>query len=568
MRILGLAFSGHGTSACLVEDGRVVRAVNLERLTRVKFSVATIPGHFASTAAVLSQHAHDPVPPIFDFYEVMPQMLRYLTGESTTAAAGIDLVVKVTDNISREGTDAESYQGFVDYWGKTRAYLELEHHLCHAYQAYLPSPFDSCAVLTSDGVGDALPRYDGAAISGSLGIGSGARVTVLSEIAFPNSLGGLYSLTTEHLGFQNEQEGNTMALASFGTDRFYSQAIDSVLFWDDGTFGFDGRAPGGVALFEKVEGFCAARRRGEPFTRDHEDLAHGVQHITEDVLLHMARGLAKRSDATKLAIAGGVALNCVANGRIPRETPFREIYVMPNAGDRGLAMGAALYGHHVILGRTERHAVGSDSLGRTYSESEVLAALRGARGISFRKSTDIASDCAGLIAGGRIIGWVQGGAEFGPRALGHRSILADPRVTASKERLDREIKKREWFRPYAPSVLLERASELFDIDVPSPYMLLAVNTRPEARERIPAVVHVDGSARVQTVDRNTEPLYHRLISRFADSTGIPAVLNTSFNGYGEPMVETPEDALNGLLTMNLDAVAIGEYLAYPEARPL
>jgi carbamoyltransferase len=240
---------------------------------------------------------------------------------------------------------------------------------------------------------------------------------------------------------------------------------------------------------------------------------------------------------------------------------------MPNASDRGLAVGAALYGYQVVLGGKERHPPGHDYLGPTAPEAEIVAALEAAKDTAFRKSEDIASECAALIAVGRIIGWVQGGAEFGPRALGHRSILADPRTVASKERLDREIKRREWFRPYAPSVLAEHADDYFEMLGPSPYMLLAVNTRDEVRDRVPGIVHADGSARVQTVEREIEPLYHRLISRFHELTGVPLVLNTSFNGYGEPMVETAAEALDAMHSMGLDALAVGDYIAWREGAP-
>jgi carbamoyltransferase len=220
-----------------------------------------------------------------------------------------------------------------------------------------------------------------------------------------------------------------------------------------------------------------------------------------------------------------------------------------------------------VLGGKERRPPAHDYLGRAPSVAEIVVALRAASDIEFKKSDDIAAECAALVANGRIIGWVQGGAEFGPRALGHRSILADPRTPASKERLDAEIKRREWFRPYAPSVLAEHADEYFEMLGPSPYMLLAVNTRPAMRDKVPSIVHVDGSARVQTVERDVEPLYHRLISRFHEITGIPLVLNTSFNGYGEPMVETAEDAVQAMQSMGLDAVAVGDYLVWPNGAP-
>jgi carbamoyltransferase len=309
-----------------------------------------------------------------------------------------------------------------------------------------------------------------------------------------------------------------------------------------------------------MQKFCPAREPGGPLTQDHYDLAWGFQRFAEDIIVHVARALHERTGVDRLAVAGGVALNCVANTKILRDTPFREMYVFPNAGDRGLAAGAALFGYRVILDGRERHAPGHDFLGRASSDAEIAHVLRTTANITYRKSEDIAGECAGLIADGRIIGWVQGGAEFGPRALGHRSILADPRTMASKQRLDDEIKRREWFRPYAPSVLAEHADEYFEMLGPSPYMLLAVNTRPAVRDNVPAIVHVDGSARVQTVEREIEPLYHRLISTFYELTGVPLVLDTSFNGYGDPMVETPQDALAAMEMMGLDALAIGDYL--------
>jgi carbamoyltransferase len=304
--------------------------------------------------------------------------------------------------------------------------------------------------------------------------------------------------------------------------------------------------------------------QGGPLTQDHYDLAWGFQKFAEEIIVHICRALRERTGMDRLAIAGGVALNCVANSKILEETPFREVYVFPNAGDRGLSVGAALYGHQVVLDGQKRCAPMHDYLGGTASEPEIVDALSASDNTKFRKSDDIASECAALISEGRIIGWVQGGAEFGPRALGHRSLLADPRKVASKERLDREIKRREWFRPYAPSVLAEHADEYFEMLGSSPYMLLALNTRPEMRDKVPAIVHVDGSARVQTVDREIEPLYHRLISKFYEITGVPLVLNTSFNGYGEPMVETPHDAVNAMHSMGLDALAVGDYLVSRE----
>jgi carbamoyltransferase len=570
MRVLGLSFSGHGSAICLVEDGRIVAAVNLERLTRVKFALATLPPYApALTAMLKSTFGLDRPPPFADFYEVFPEMLESVCGESELAKAEIDLVVKTHENIQPIPADPRPYEEFCDYFAGTKTFFDLEHHLCHAYQAYLCSPFEDAAILTIDGRGENLARLNGGAISTTLADGQGDRVKVLSEVLAPASVGGMYSTATLHLGFRDEQEGNTMALAAFGTDRFYRVAREDAFdLHDDGTFSLRIRPTrDGFNWVDRMVGFVPRRESGAPLTQDHYDVAWGIQKFAEEIIVHVAQALHSRTGKPRLAIAGGVGLNCVANEKILRETPFRELYVMPNASDRGLAVGAALYGYQVVLGGNERHPPAHDYLGPTASEAQIVAALRAAKGTAFRKSEDIAGECAALIASGRIIGWVQGGGEFGPRALGHRSILADPRTVESKKRLDREIKRREWFRPYAPSVLAEHADEYFEMLGPSPYMLLAVNTRDAVRDKVPAIVHIDGSARVQTVERDIEPLYHRLISRFHEIADVPLVLNTSFNGYGEPMVETTEDALDAMHSMGLDALAVGDYLAWKEGTP-
>jgi carbamoyltransferase len=570
MRVLGLSFSGHGSSICLVEDGRIVAAMNLERLTRVKFALATLPPYAPMLTAVLKSTFGIDRPPLFaDFYEVFPEMLKSVCGESELAKAEIDLVVKTHENIRPIQEDPRPYEEFCDYFAGTKTLFDLEHHLCHAYQAYLCSPFEDAAILTIDGRGEDLARLNGRAISTCLADGQGDRVKVLSEVLAPDSVGGMYSTATLHLGFRDEQEGNTMALAAFGTDRFYRVAREDAFdLHDDGTFSLRVRPTrDGFCYVDRMVEFLPRRESGGPLTQDHYDVAWGIQKFAEEIIVHVAQALHARTGKPRLAIAGGVGLNCVANEKILREAPFRELYVMPNASDRGLAVGAALYGYQVVLGGKERHPPAHDYLGPTASETQIVAALRAAKNTEFRKSEDIASECAALIAKGRIIGWVQGGAEFGPRALGHRSILADPRTVESKERLDREIKRREWFRPYAPSVLAEHADEYFEMLGPSPYMLLAVNTREAVRDKVPGIVHIDGSARVQTVEREIEPLYHRLISRFHEIADVPLVLNTSFNGYGEPMVETAEEALDAMHPMGLDALAVGDYLAWKEGTP-
>lgn len=570
MRVLGLSASGHGAAACIVEDGRVISALNLDRITRVKHATLALPGHAQFLERILTDSdGYAPGSRHFDFYEWFPEMLAYMTGERTLSRAGIDWVVKTKDNLSFGDPGDAAQRAFVQYFTGTRTEFELEHHLCHAYQAYLASPFDDSAVLTIDGAGAALDRLNGHSISATLARGEGRELDTLAEIVFPWSVGGLYATFTRHLGFLHEQEGNTMALAAFGTDRLYTRVFaDAVEYKDGGLFEFRWNdAHDHYRWLTRLEEALPPRQRHEPITQDHKDAAWAVQKMAEDIMVHVARGLHGRTGKKRLSMAGGVALNCVANAKILRETPFEEIYVMPNAGDRGLSVGAALYGYHVILEGRERHPLRHDYLGRAYSDTDALQALQSVPNTEFRKSPDIAAECAALLTKGRILGWVQGGAEFGPRALGHRSIVADPRTQRSKERLDSEIKRREWFRPYAPSVLAERANDFFEMLGPSPYMLLAVSTRARVRDEVAGIVHVDGSARVQTVDEAVEPLYHALISEFDALTGIPIVLNTSFNGYGEPVVETPEDAVRAMHSLNLDAVAIGDFLVWKAGAP-
>lgn len=357
MRALGLSFSGHGSSICLVEDGRVVAAVNLERLTRVKFALATVPGYKKSLAIAFKVAFDRPdIPPIANFYDVFPEMLHAVTGERDLAKAEIDLVVKTHDNIRPIANNPEPYQEFCEYFDATKTFFDLEHHRCHAYAAFLGSPFDSAAVLTIDGRGENLDRLGGGAISTTLGTGHDQQVEAFTEVLSPASVGGLYASVTHHLGFRDEQEGNTMALAAFGSDRFYSQVHDEALeLYEDGSFALRPTAAADDLNFlARMREFVPPRSREEPFTQDHYDVAWACQKLSEDVILHVTSALQRRTGASRLAIAGGVALNCVANAEVLRSTSFDELYVMPNAGDRGLSLGAALYGYHHILGGREQ----------------------------------------------------------------------------------------------------------------------------------------------------------------------------------------------------------------------
>jgi carbamoyltransferase len=451
----------------------------------------------------------------------------------------------------------EPYENFCSFFGETRALLDLEHHLCRAHQAFYASPFDEAAVVTIDGMGGIVEPFGNRAVSTTMAEGNRHGITVRTAILRPSSVGAMYRNITRYLGFDIDQDSHTMALAAYGTDRFYRRVRDMTLdLFDDGTF--DLREDFFQPLFE----FCPRRAHDAPLDQEHFDVAWACQQLAEDAVVHVARSLHRQTGQPGLAMAGRTAQNPGVNARILRESGFDSLFVAPNAADSGLSLGAAMYGYYVVLGGSERHPPAHDFFGPPLDDVAVPGALRAEPGTAFRPSDDVAADVAELLAHGRIVGWMQGGAEFGPRGLGHRSILADPRTIASKERLDREIKRREWFRPYTASVLAERADEYFEMLGPSPSRLVAVDARPLAREQVPGVVHVDGTARVQTVDRAVDARFHRLISRFDDLAGVPVVLNTSFAGHGEPMVESPEDAVRSMHEMGLDAVAVGDYLAW------
>lgn len=566
-RVLGLVFSLHGSAVCLAEDGRLVRAVNLERLVRRKHA-AGVP---ASMLGELRRHAGEGRFSIWsqlldgraiEILEATRLLLEYATGERDPRRAGLDLVVV---HVPFGDDYREERARLGAFFDGIPTEFDVEHHALHAHHAYLSSPFPAAAILTVDGQGEDLARTGGVPVSTAFWDGTGGRAHPLGEVLAPSSLGRLYMYATFFLGFASEQEGTTMALASYGTPAFFERARDTWRLLPGGAFELPApddptAKPGELAFARAMERYCPPRGRTDPILPEHKDVAFAVQRVTEEVMVHAASALRARTGREQLAMAGGVALNCVANARVLREAGFDEIYVAPNAGDCGLAAGAALFGHHVLRGAAVRTPPRSDGLGRVYSREAILEAIDAEPRVAHASVADLEDEVARRIAAGGIVGWFEGGSEFGPRALGRRSLLADPRTPASKERLDHEIKMREWFRPYCPSVLRERASEWFDLRGESPYMLLAVPVRPDRVARIPAVVHVDGTARIQTVDAATEPRYHGLLRAFERRTGIPLLLDTSFNVRGEPLVETPANAIRCFLRMGLDALAIGDYL--------
>jgi carbamoyltransferase len=417
----------------------------------------------------------------------------------------------------------------------------VPHHVAHAASAGLAAPLRDSSVLVLDGRGEAVSHLAGRYAAGEL--------EVLASQALPHSLGLLYEDVTEHLGFlRSSDEYKVMAMASYGQPRFLAELADAVRATGDGGFRTD-----------PVDWGSLAKRLGpgDDWTQDHADLAASVQRRLEEVLLDLVRWLHQQTGGSGLTLAGGVALNCVANTRIAAEGPFDQVWVQPAAGDAGTALGGAL---HVAAGAGDPVGPmpGAD-LGRGWTDAEVETWLTTAK-VPYERPADIADAVAGLLADNGIVAWFQGRSEYGPRALGHRSLLAHPGFPANLERMN-DVKGREQFRPVAPMVLAERAGDIFGRGpVPSPYMLFVHDVAASWRERIPAVVHVDGTARIQSVDRADEPLVARMLERFEARTGLPVVVNTSLNTAGRPMVDDPRDALECFGSAPVDALAIGPFL--------
>jgi carbamoyltransferase len=536
MRVLGLNAVFHDPAAALVVDGRTVAAAEEERFSRRK-------------------HGKSPVP--FSTWELPEQAIAWCLEKGGLEAGDLDAIAYSYDPAlaPQEGEDitADEWEGlrtlYVRRAPRFLASLGLEpervrfvaHHDAHAASAHLAAPAPSSAVLVVDGRGESTSHLAGhARADGSL--------EVLAAQRLPHSLGLMYEELTGHLGFRrSSDEYKVMAMASYGAPRFLGAFRELVAATADGGFR--------VARVD-WERFAPALRSGDDWTEAHADLARSVQERLEEVLLDLARWLHERTGERCLTMAGGVALNCVANSRIWREGPFDEVWVQPAAGDSGTALGAALRVAQ-DLGDTIEPMTGAD-LGRAWEDDALATWLETAK-VAYERPPDVAEAIAEVLADDGVVAWFQGASEYGPRALGHRSLLADPRRADNLERLN-DVKGREQFRPVAPMVLEERAAELFDGPLPSPYMLFTHRVRPPWHERIPAVVHVDGTARIQTVSREREPLVARMLEAFERRTGVPVVVNTSLNTAGRPMVDDPRDALECFGSAPVDALAIGPFL--------
>jgi carbamoyltransferase len=556
MNILGISAFYHDAAACLLRDGEIVAAASEERFTRKKHD-ADFPINAIQYCLDEGKVRADDLAYVGFYEKPFIKFKRILYTHLACYPFSFRPFLKAIPSWMREKLVIPSViRQRIGYEGDV---LMIEHHLSHAASTYLLSPFKEAAILTVDGVGEWS--------TATYGRGTGNDISFFKEIRFPHSLGLLYSAFTYYLGFTvNSAEYKVMGLAPYGQPRYYDAVRKLIDVRADGSFHLD------MTYFNYLTGLTMTNRKfdqllggpvrkpDDPLEQRHKDIAASVQRVTEEVMLQMARYIGRETNSDNLCLAGGVALNCVANGRILREGPFRHIFIQPAAGDAGGAIGVASYIYHTLL-KHDRHFVMRHAFtGPGYSEDEIRDFLS-ANQIPFVElpREDLLRRVAQLIADQQVIGWFQGRMEFGPRALGSRSILADARNPENKDRVNLKIKFRESFRPFAPAVLADRCADYFELEEPSPYMLLVAQVRADKRV-IPSVTHVDGSARVQTVDREVDPLFYDLIAEFDRLTGVPVIINTSFNVRGEPIVCTPTDAYRCFVLTGMDFLVLGNCL--------
>ena len=589
--ILGISAYYHDSAAALLSDGHIVAAAQEERFSRKK-NDERFPRHavaFCLKQAGLAEADLDAVvfydKPIIKFTRMLESYLAVAPGGWLTFPRA--LPGWLGEKLNLPSTLRYEIPGL----RPEVPVLFSEHHQAHAASAFFPSPFEEAAVLTVDGVGEWATT--------TIGLGRGNEVTILKEMKFPHSLGLLYSAFTAYCGFRiNSGEYKMMGLAPYGEPRFVDVIYDQLVDVKD-----DGSLHLNLGYFHFLKGLRMTNKKFDrlfggpprlaetPVEARHMDVARSIQTVTEEIMLRLARHARDETGMKNLCMAGGVALNCVANGRILREKIFERIWIQPAAGDAGGALGAALAVWHMHKERPQARVIKQPDamrgafLGPEFSDDEIEVVLRDHQAV-YRKleQKDLQDEVADLLADQKIVGWVQGRMEFGPRALGHRSILGDPRSPQMQSALNLKVKFRESFRPFAPAVLRERAAEFFELEEESPYMLFVAPVHPDQRlenptpasgfdrlrqlrSLLPAITHVDDSARVQTVTAEQNPVFHALLKRFEAKTGCPVLMNTSFNVRGEPVVCTPDDAYRCFVNTEMDYLAIGNFLLERSAQP-
>lgn len=595
MKILGISAYYHDSAACIVIDGEIIAAAQEERFTRKKHDLK-FPEHainYCLSEASISPDEIDFVvfydKPFLKFERLLETYLAFAPKGLRSFITSMPLWLK--DKLFQKKVITDALKAL---WGENTDWesrlLFSEHHISHAASAFFPSPFESAAVLTLDGVGEWTTT--------SLAIGHGNRLEVLKEIHFPHSLGLLYSTMTYYLGFKvNSGEYKVMGLAPYGKP-IYADLIKKHLIdiKDDGSFALD------MSYFNYCTGLTMTSKKfdslfgGPPRQPEAEltqrvmDLAASIQAVTEEVVIKQVKAIAESTGQRNLCLAGGVALNCVSNGKLLREKVFDNIWIQPAAGDAGGAVGAALSVYYMKFNHPRKISKGLDGmqgsyLGPEFSQQEIELSLKNCKGVfEVYSSNEMIEIAAHALTDGKVIGWMNGRMEFGPRSLGARSILADPRSTEMQSLLNLKVKYRESFRPFAPSILREDLSKWFDINTDSPYMsfvayiveerrlkmskeedrLFGIEKLNTLRSSIPSVTHVDYSARIQTVHEQTNPLFYKLISRFKKLTGCPMLVNTSFNVRGEPIVCSPEDAFHCFMGTDIDMLVVGNCILLKE----
>jgi carbamoyltransferase len=588
VRILGISAFYHDSAAAVIEDGRIIAAAQEERFTRIKHDSA-FPAHAAEFCLAAAGVRLRDVNYVVFYEKPLPKFERLIETYLSFAPAGFAsfrtaLPVWIKQKLFQKNLLLKKLRLIDRAW--SGPLLFAEHHQSHAASAFFPSPFERAAILTMDGVGEWATT--------SFGTGEKNDIRLLREIHFPHSLGLLYSAFTYYTGFKvNSGEYKLMGLAPYGSPVYAGRIKDHLIdIKPDGSFRLN------MEYFNYCVGLTMTNRRfaalfegeprhpEEPLTQRHMDLAASIQVVLEDIVLRMTQSLAAETGQENLCLAGGVALNCVANGKVLRDGRFKRVWIQPASGDAGGALGAALAVYHTHLKHPRacdgvRDAMQGAYLGPQFSDSEIEQNLQAAGARFVRLSDDeMLETCARELAGGSALGWFQGRMEFGPRALGARSIVGDPRSPTMQRTLNLKVKYRESFRPFAPAVARENASDWFELDVDSPYMLLVAGIKKERcipmdahsrqlfgieklnvpRSEIPAVTHVDYSARVQTVTAETNPRFHRLLKAFERVTGCPVLVNTSFNVRGEPIVCSPQDAFRCFMGTGIEVLAVGNYL--------
>ena len=585
--ILGISAFYHDSAAALIIDGKVVAAAQEERFTRTKHD-SSYPFNAVEFVLKYSNLKLSQVDHIVFYEKPFLKFERLLETYVAFAPRGFKSFCKsmpiwLKDKLFQKKILLDELKKHDENFSDEKKLYFSEHHLSHAASAFYPSPFEEAIVLTADGVGEWATT--------TVAIGKGNKLKILKEIHFPHSLGLLYSAFTYYIGFKvNSGEYKLMGLAPYGEPKYKSLILDKLLdIKDDGTFMLNQEYfnySTGLTMtntkFDNLFGQKPRDSRQEQITQFHMDIASSIQSVTEDIMIKLTRSLKNEYNISNLCLAGGVALNCVANGKIKNENIFKDLWIQPAAGDAGGALGAALALWHIEQNQVRKinlkDAMKGSYLGPEYLQSEIESQLNelGAK-YKVLKDEEVIKNTVNDLTKGKAVGWFQGRMEFGPRALGARSILADARSSSMQKKLNLKVKYRESFRPFAPSVLREDVSEWFHLNSDSPYMLLVSNVEEKKciemdsnqkklfginqlnvkRSEIPAVTHVDYSARIQTVHQETNPKYYNLLLHFKKGTGCPVIVNTSFNVRGEPIVNTPEDAFNCFMGTELDALAIG-----------